>query len=341
MSSIGVIIPCYNYARYLRACVSSVLDQPGVDVRVLIIDDCSKDETPEVARALAQEDCRIEFRRHETNIGHIGTYNEGIEWASGDYLLLLSADDLATTGALTRAAEVLDRNPNVCMTHGRFFRLPGDSQPLPFTPPSHFETTITRGHDFINQLCRAGENTVSTPTVIVRTDIQKKVGGYNVKLPHAGDLEMWLRLAVHGDVAKLDVEQAHYRFHATNMHIPFFSHPLRDMQQRWLTFHGFFDGLNSDSLNVPHLRQTAARAVARHAFWFAANAFDDGHKHQCDDLLDFAIQLDPELMISKDYKRLLWKRRLGPRTWGVVKPVLRQLRRTTGERSLQPARVST
>ena len=96
MSRVDVIVPCYNYARYLPACAGSALDQPGVDVRVLVIDDCSPDDTPAVGKKLAAEDARVEFRRHEQNKGHIETYNEGIEWASGDYVLLLSADDMVT-----------------------------------------------------------------------------------------------------------------------------------------------------------------------------------------------------------------------------------------------------
>ncbi len=81
MIRVDVIIPCYNYARYLRGCVESVLQQVGVDVRVLIIDDCSPDDTPDVARLLTQNDNRVEYRRHAVNHRHIKTYNEGFEWA--------------------------------------------------------------------------------------------------------------------------------------------------------------------------------------------------------------------------------------------------------------------
>ena len=98
MSSVDVIIPCYRYAHFLRECVESVLNQIRVDVRVLILDDASPDNTPEIASALAGEDKRVTFVRRKQ--GHIATYNEGIEWASGDYLLLLSADDYLLPGAL-------------------------------------------------------------------------------------------------------------------------------------------------------------------------------------------------------------------------------------------------
>src|SRR4051794_40019596 len=100
MSQVDVVIPCYKYAHFLPGCVGSVLAQDGVDVRVLVIDDCSPDDTAEVAAGLRAADPRVEFRRHAVNRGHIATYNEGLlEWAAGDYVLLLSADDMLTPGA--------------------------------------------------------------------------------------------------------------------------------------------------------------------------------------------------------------------------------------------------
>src|SRR4051794_4607901 len=125
MSRVDVVIPCYNYGRFLRDCVASVLGQAGVDVRVLVIDDCSKDDTPAVGAVLAAADARVEFRRHAVNRGHIATYNEGLlEWAAGDYALLLSADDLLIPGALARAAALMDAHPEVGMTYGWEIKTP-------------------------------------------------------------------------------------------------------------------------------------------------------------------------------------------------------------------------
>ena len=111
--------PSYNYASVLEDCVTSVLEQEGVDVRVLIVDDCSPDDTATVGRALAERDERVEFRSHEANVGLIGTANEGIEWAQGEFSLLLSADDLVTPGAFARAAEVMRRHPRVGLVYGQ------------------------------------------------------------------------------------------------------------------------------------------------------------------------------------------------------------------------------
>jgi glycosyltransferase involved in cell wall biosynthesis len=108
MNSFDVIVPCYRYGHFLRECVESVLSQAVENVRILIIDDASPDNTAEVAADLVREDSRVPFVRHTINKGHIATYNEWIEWASADYMLLLSADDYLLPGALSRAANLLD-----------------------------------------------------------------------------------------------------------------------------------------------------------------------------------------------------------------------------------------
>jgi glycosyltransferase involved in cell wall biosynthesis len=114
MSGVDVVVPCYNYARFLPRCVSSILDQQDVNVRVLIIDDASSDDTPQVGQRLAELDPRVEFRRHDVNCGHIATYNEGLlGWASAKYSLLLSADDMLAPAALARATRLMDRHGDV------------------------------------------------------------------------------------------------------------------------------------------------------------------------------------------------------------------------------------
>ena len=82
-----------------RLCSGALDDQPGSDVRVLIIDDASQDDSAEIARKLAAADDRIEVRVHSVNRGHIATFNEGLlDWADGDYCVLISADDRLAPG---------------------------------------------------------------------------------------------------------------------------------------------------------------------------------------------------------------------------------------------------
>src|SRR5687768_2018774 len=145
MPRVDVIVPCYNYGRFLEGCVESALRQQDVDVRVLIIDDASPDDTEGVGRQLADRDARVTYRRHAVNQGHIATYNEGLlEWADGDYALVLSADDMLTPGALARAARVMDAHPDVGMTYGDCIRTATpDFTAVP--APATYATEVTPG----------------------------------------------------------------------------------------------------------------------------------------------------------------------------------------------------
>jgi glycosyltransferase involved in cell wall biosynthesis len=118
MSSIDVLIPCYQYGRYLRSSVTSVLGQDVSNLRILILDNGSTDNSVEVAQQLASEDQRIEVVARRTNLGPQASFNEGIDWAEADYYMQLDADDLLAPGALRRAMLVMDQNPNLTFTYG-------------------------------------------------------------------------------------------------------------------------------------------------------------------------------------------------------------------------------
>ena len=215
MSRIEVAVTCYNYARFLRQCVESVLTQSHRDCRVLIIDDASTDETPVIAAALAAEDDRVTVLRHPVNLGHIATYNEAIRLAQGDYFLLLSADDFLLPGALERAAATLDSRSDIGLVVGRSLRDEPQRGAADGMGAQSGAATILEPAAFIWGLVL--DNWIATATAITRTAVQKKLGGYLAALPHSGDLEMWLRFALRSRIAYLDVPQAVYRRHDSNM----------------------------------------------------------------------------------------------------------------------------
>jgi glycosyltransferase involved in cell wall biosynthesis len=324
MSRVDVFIPCYKYGHYLRGCAQSVLSQEGVDVRVLILDDASPDNTEEVAKQLAEEDDRVTYRKHPVNRGHIATYNEGLQWARGDYLLLLSADDLLVPGALHRAVSLMDRHPDVGLTHGRVIRTerPGE---VPSSGGRDGGWKVVSGWEYICSICQTGENVVATPTAVVRTSAQHKVGGYRKELPHAGDMEMWLRLAAVSAVGYVDADQAYYRMHGQNMSEGYPA--LRDLRQRREVFRMFFDGWGGLVPDAARLWATALQNLSREAFWEASKMFDAQQPGLCQELLELSADLDPSIRSTKEWKRLGMKRLVGARVWKRLKPLLGLFRR--------------
>jgi glycosyltransferase involved in cell wall biosynthesis len=273
--SVSVIVPCFRYADVLTGCVDSVLAQRDVNVRVLIIDDCSPDETPAVGRALAQRDRRVEYRRHTVNAGLIATANEGLEWADGDYVVLLSADDLLVPGALARATSVMEERREVGMVYGRPLLAPAGRR-LP-APGGRWRGTKTwSGEDWIRLRCQSGHNCLSSPEAVVRNSVQREVGGYNPTCFHTSDLEMWLRIASVSDIAYVrGVPQAIYRVHPDSM-LRSQDGPMVDLRERRLAFDAFFGSCGSRLREPEAMHEMAQRALARQALWQASRAVDRG-----------------------------------------------------------------
>ena len=107
--TVTVVIPCYNYARYLPAAVGSVLSQSGVQADVVIVDDASSDDSLAVGRALEANDPRITVLAHARNAGPVQTFNDGLAAVHGEFLVRLDADDLLTPGSLERSVAVARR----------------------------------------------------------------------------------------------------------------------------------------------------------------------------------------------------------------------------------------
>jgi glycosyltransferase involved in cell wall biosynthesis len=334
MSRVDVIVPCYKYAHFLKRCVESVLSQP-VDVRVLIIDDASPDNTAEVAAELVADDPRVEFRQHVSNRGHIATYNEGLDWACGDYMLLLSADDLLTPGALERSVRLMEENPDLGFTCGRAITTsnPDVSQ---FVIPKDYRTKLLSGRDFLKLSCAGGGNFVSTPTAVVRTHLQKEIGGYRADLPHTGDLEMWLRFAVHAPVGVLDCEQAFYRVHGQNMHKVTFPSAMIVIEQHREAYETIFREYGQRIRDVYELRELAKQTLALGVLRRAAKTFDQGDLESCERFMRKALEISNGSRMRPEWWRLRMKQALGPNLWTRLRAVRHRLRRSEPTLDLHP-----
>ena len=339
---VKVIVPCYDYADYLVACVDSVVGQEGVEVRVLIIDDCSPDDTPTVARRIADDSDRVEYRRHEQNVGLVATANEGLEWAAdGDYVVVLSADDMLMPGSLQRATRVMESNPRVGLVYGRAVQFASDQQPpldrrrwggtkvwstqgwirLPLPPAGKWRgTKIWSGEDWIRLRCRSGHGCISSPEAVVRTSVQRKGGAYDPDGGHMSEVNMWLRIAAISDVAYVrGAAQALYRIHTDSMFRTMLSSsdgPITDLTNRRAAFDGFLTGSGAQLRDAADLHGTASRTLARQALWQASRAYDRDKVHDpgqvsAEEFVAFALQTYPEARRLREWRGLRLRQRIG------------------------------
>ena len=312
--TVSVIVPCFNYGHLLEGCVESVLAQQGVAVEVLVIDDCSEDSTAEVGARLAEADGRVEFRRHRENAGLIATANEGLAWARGEYVLLLSADDLLVAGALQRAAMVMAADPRVGLVYGKPL-LAREGRPLP-EPSGRWRTTkVWRGEDWIRLRCRSGYNCISSPEALARTSVQRAVGGYDPGCPYSSDLNNWLRIAAVADVAHVrGIPQAIYRVHASSMSRTQVG-GVGDLCARRDAFEAFFAASGQLLRDRRGLERSYTRTLAGQALWKASRLTDRGGSHaEVEQLIAFALETYPGARGLREWTGLQMRGVIGSRT---------------------------
>jgi hypothetical protein len=293
---VSVVVPCYNYGRYLPDAVASALDQEGLDVDVLVVDDASPDDSADVARELAAAYPRVNVLVHEQNAGHIQTYNDGLARARGDYVVLLSADDLLPRNALTRAVSLMEHHPSVGLVYG--YARSFVERPEQVTDATR-NWSVWSGQQWLSRSARTGRCLLVSPEAVMRREALFETDLYDPRLPHSGDFDMWMRTAARWDVGRVNGPiQAHYRVHDANMHLTSYAGWLTDLEARKLTFDILFDERAPDLTEVAGLRPVAMRALALEAMRRSrlahrdAMSADGGAEARA--YLDFALRTWPE-----------------------------------------------
>jgi len=334
---VSVIIPCFNYGRFLTECVESVLQQTAVDVDVVIVNDASSDNSAEIAHELANRDSRISVIDHKKNCGQIPSVNEALEGVSGEYVVKMDADDMLTPGSLARSTALLEAHPTVGFVYGcalhfgeylkkslsrshkwlRKYMFSATNHP----PAERIDTrvrgwTVWPGETWLALRCVRGVNCISQPEVVLRASAIRAAGGYDASLPHTFDFAMWLRLATMTDVAHIDgAIQALYRVHAASLQRTLHAGKLIDLRGRLAAFDSVLAERSRNDPNAQNLLMTAHIKIAAEALDDACRAFDRGKTdtEPVDDYVAFALESYREAPSLPEWRRLWWRRRIGAR----------------------------
>jgi len=190
---VTVIVPCFNYARYLQQCVESLLQQSYTQWECIIVDDGSTDDTPAICARLASIDQRILAIR-QLNAGLSAARNAGIRRASGEFIQLLDADDLLQPGKLAAHAGYLQANPAADIVSGAaaFFNEGAGGRLREWKSPR----VEGEGIAALEVLVNANPLLVNAP--LLRRQVFESVGLFDEKLRAHEDWEFWLRCALKG-----------------------------------------------------------------------------------------------------------------------------------------------
>ncbi|MCC6293307.1 MAG: glycosyltransferase [Bryobacterales bacterium] len=211
--AVSFVIPCYNLAAFLPACVRSIQMQSFQDWEILIMDDCSSDNTPEVATGFGDE--RIRYVRNDPNLGHLKNYNKGISLTRGRYIWLISPDDtLRKPYVLEKYVQALEEHPQVGFAFCAIVKVNQDGvetvQAMKDQPD-----TIFRGPELARKL--AHFNFIASPEVLARRSCYESAGLFPLDLPFAGDWYLWCRFSLQNGAAYFAEPMVNYAVHDGSM----------------------------------------------------------------------------------------------------------------------------
>ena len=200
---ISIVLPVYNGAGYLAESIESVLNQTYANWELIIVNDCSTDNSLSIALDYAAKDARIKVFSNIENLKLPNTLNVGFEHASGEYYTWTSDDNKYKPDALHVMAECLEKNPSAVMVYANY-------------------TTIDSSGNSIESVKKPEPKYMFAGNVVgacflYTAEAAKKVGQYDAGVFLAEDYDFWIRLYKVGKVLHIRDDLYYYRIHEKSL----------------------------------------------------------------------------------------------------------------------------
>lgn len=208
MPRVSVLLALYNAGRFLEPAVRSVLEQTYRDFEFLIVDDGSTDGSREWLRTLTDPRVRL---IEQQNAGQTVALNRAARESTGEYLARMDADDVCKPDRFAKQVAFLDAHPEVGVLGGAYEIIDHEGRLLRVQDQPADDAELQRR-------CLVGLVPICHPLVMMRRDIFERVGGFDeTQYPAAEDLDLWLRMGEHAELACLPDVLLSYRMHAGSM----------------------------------------------------------------------------------------------------------------------------
>lgn len=216
MPLVSVVIPNFNYAKYVAQAIDSVLAQSYPEIEVIVVNNGSTDNSSEVLRAYGD---RIRLIEQE-NLGQSGARNSGIKQARGEFVAFLDADDIWLPGKLEKQMKLFTR-PEVGLVYGGYRTVDTALRPL--------STRIPRLRGRILRQFALGPGAVISggeSTSVIRKEALDRIGPWDTELSISAGWDVYRRIASHYEIEVLAEPVMLYRQHGNNasMRVDIYEH---------------------------------------------------------------------------------------------------------------------
>jgi glycosyltransferase involved in cell wall biosynthesis len=207
---ISVVMPVHNGAAWLAEAIKSVLAQTLTGFELLVVDDGSTDASPDIAAAFSNHDSRVRSIRLPRRQGLISALNTALGLVRAELIARLDADDAALPGRFAAQARYFAERPALVLLGTAAERIDEVGRSIgymrPATDPEQLRQILQKkGNPFIHS------------SIMMRTPMVRKLGGYREPFLGAEDFDLWLRMCEHGGITNLAEPLVRYRIHGGNV----------------------------------------------------------------------------------------------------------------------------
>ena len=225
MPTVSVIVPNYNHARFLRRRIDSVLRQTFQDLELILLDDCSTDDSRSIL-SLYAKDPRVRIEFNDANSGStFKQWNKGVRLAHGKYVWIAESDDYADARLLERLVKLLDNGPTVAFAYCQSWRVSDDDRLngfadfyLDYLDPHRWKADFcVEGYEECRNYLVSSNTVPNASAVVFRRAVFERVGGADESLRMCGDWKLWVAMALTGRMAYVGEPLNYYRTHDSSV----------------------------------------------------------------------------------------------------------------------------
>jgi glycosyltransferase involved in cell wall biosynthesis len=207
---VTVIMACHNSSAYLSEAISSVLGQTLGDLELILIDDCSTDNTLEIAKRYQVQDSRVSVISLAVNSGTATARNAGIHAARGEWLGILDSDDVATPSRFEEQLTLASSDQRLVMIGSGSIWIDKNGHAI------RNHKYPTKHQDLIKRLLSLRAFPPHS-SMLYRKDVVRRLASFNPRFALSGDYDLWLRLSEVGKMACIDKPLVKIRKHDRNI----------------------------------------------------------------------------------------------------------------------------
>ncbi|HEX8327798.1 MAG TPA: glycosyltransferase [Hymenobacter sp.] len=225
--TVSVLIPNYNHAAFLPQRIDSVINQTFDDIEIILMDDCSADDSRSIISDYATRDARIRVVMNDKNSGStFSQWNKGIALAKGKYVWIAESDDYAEINFLQILVSVLDANPEVGLAYANSLAVDERGNVLNDVKDALNDSVktslwnedfIMNGRIFLKEYMSFVNGIPNASAVLIRKSILNSIGKADDTMRLAGDWVHWNKALYVSDIGYVREPLNYFRTHVNNV----------------------------------------------------------------------------------------------------------------------------